>query len=80
MLKSLEWFLKDEYQATKKLLEEKPSWLKSPEDAVRDSIERCLGASMFATITPITVDYREVDKLYMEYRKKLLSLLEGGAS
>ena len=75
MLKSLEWFLNDEYQATKKLLEEKPTWLQSPKDAVRDSVERCLGAAMFATITPTSVNYRDADKLYMEYRKKLLSLL-----
>ena len=73
IMKEMDNYFEKEYQDTKAILEEKPSWVKSEEEVVNNAIQRCLGVSMFAQHCGVT--YQEA-LVYEYYKEKLESLLK----
>lgn len=73
VMKEMDNYFEKEYQDTKAILEEKPNWVKSEKEIVNNTIQRCLGVSMFAQLCGVT--YQEA-LVYEYYKEKLESLLK----
>lgn len=72
MLEQVKDFFNREYEDTKRLLKNKPSWCK-PKEVVYNSIQRCLGVAQF--VQYVGVKYENLN-CYEEVREKLENLLK----
>ena len=76
MLEQLKEYLEWEYKNTKDLINNPPTWcstVRQKEHAIWNTINRCLGATMFAQ--RFGVSYEDT-YIYEEYRKELLALID----
>ena len=68
MLDKLKEFFDNEYKSTKR-------WIESPygkqykKEAIKNALQRGLGASFFAQY--IGIEYRDVGELYEDYKEKI---------
>lgn len=61
-----------EYQQTKRLLGNPPSWVDSVREVKNSTLQRCLGITFF--VQELGVPFNQIEASYEEFRKKIEDL------
>lgn len=75
MLKKIKEFYTKEYESTKKILVNCPTWV-TPKEVVNCSLQRCLGVAFFAQ--EFGIPYEAINEMYGVTKKRMEKLIKRG--